>query len=193
MDLQQILDLVRDNGNAVYTLVATGAFWNSMLMPLFAGYAVQLGALEYWPTVAAVFAGGVVGDEVRFWLSRRFGPQLFDSMPRLRNGIQRAARVVDKHHWWMMFVYRYPHGIRGLAGFAFGLSTMPRGRFLALNLVSAAIWSNLLVGIGYGFAHVSDKALGAKRRSKNPKGRCRGRSCRACRRRKAPPRADPRR
>jgi membrane protein DedA with SNARE-associated domain len=160
MDLQQILDLVREQGNAIYILVATGAFWNSMLMPLFAGYAVHLGALDYWTTVLAVFAGGVIGDEVRFWLARRFGPQLFDSMPRFRNGIQRAARVVDKHQWWMMFVYRYPHGIRGLAGFAFGLSTMPRARFTALSIASAILWSNLLVGVGYAFAHISDKALG---------------------------------
>ena len=160
MDLQQILDLVREQGNAIYVLVATGAFWNSMLLPLFAGYAVHLEALGYWPTVAAVFAGGVIGDEVRFFLARRFGAQLFDAMPRLRVGIEKAARVVERHQWWMMFVYRYPHGVRGLAGFAFGLSNMPRWRFSALNVASAAVWANLLVGVGYGFAHVSDKALG---------------------------------
>lgn len=160
MDLQQILDLVREQGNAIYMLVATGAFWNSMLLPIFAGYAVHLEALAYWPTVAAVWFGGVVGDEVRFFLARRFGSQLFDAFPRLRTGIEKAARVVERHQWWMMFVYRYPHGIRGLAGFAFGLSSMPRWRFTALSFVSAGIWANLLVGIGYGFAHISDKALG---------------------------------
>jgi membrane protein DedA with SNARE-associated domain len=160
MDLQQILDLVREQGNAIYVLVATGAFWNSMLLPIFAGYAVHLDALAYWPTVAAVWFGGVAGDEVRFFLARRFGARLFDAFPRLRTGIEKAARVVDRHQWWMMFVYRYPHGIRGLAGFAFGLSTMPRWRFAALNVVSAAVWANLLVGVGFGFAHVSDKALG---------------------------------
>jgi membrane protein DedA with SNARE-associated domain len=160
MDLQQILDLVREQGNAIYTLVATGAFWNSMLLPIFAGYAVHLGALDYWTTVAAVWFGGVVGDEVRFFLARRFGSQLFEAMPRFRTGIEKAARVVERHQWWMMFVYRYPHGIRGLAGFAFGLSIMPRWRFTALNVVSAGIWANVLVGVGFGFAHVSDKALG---------------------------------
>lgn len=160
MDLQQILDLVREQGNAIYVLVATGAFWNSMLLPIFAGYAAHLEALGYWPTVAAVWFGGTVGDEVRFFLARRFGSQLFEAFPRMRAGIEKAARVVDRHQWWMMIVYRYPHGIRGLAGFAFGLSTMPRWRFTALNVVSACVWANVLVGVGYGFAHVSDKALG---------------------------------
>jgi membrane protein DedA with SNARE-associated domain len=37
---------------------------------------------------------------------------------------------------------------------------MPRWRFSALNVASACVWANLLVGVGYGFAHVSDKALG---------------------------------
>jgi membrane protein DedA with SNARE-associated domain len=160
MDVTQILELVRSQGNAIYALVASGAAWNSLLLPLFAGYAVQLEALAYWPTVAAVWAGGFAGDELRFWLARRYGSALFDQMPRIKSGVERAALVVDRHGWWLAFVYRYPHGIRGVAAFAFGLSRLPRLRFTALNFVSAGLWANATVGAGYAFAHLSDQALG---------------------------------
>ena len=160
MDLAQILDLIRSQGDAVYALIVSGSAWNSLLLPLFAGYAVKLEALAYVPTVAAVWAGGFLGDELRFWLSRRYGSSLFEQMPRIRAGVERAARVIDRHGDWLIFVYRYPHGIRGLAAFAFGLSQMARLRFTALNFVSAGVWANVVVGTGYAFGHLSDQALG---------------------------------
>lgn len=160
MDLAQILEIIRSQGNLAYGFVASYSASNSLLLPLFAGYAVHMDALSFWPTVLAVWIGGIAGDELRFWLGRRFGSALFESMPRIRKGVETSARLIDRHHWWMMFVYRYPHGIRGIAGFAFGMSNMPRWRFSMLNVPSAGIWALTLVGIGFGFSHVSDKALG---------------------------------
>lgn len=160
MDLAQILDLIRSQGDAVYALIVSGSAWNSLLLPLFAGYAAKLDALAYAPVVAAVWAGGFLGDELRFWLARRYGSALFEQMPRIRGGVERAARVIDRHGDWLVFVYRYPHGIRGLAAFAFGLSKMARLRYSALNFLSAGVWANLVVGTGYAFGHLSDKALG---------------------------------
>jgi len=155
LDLAQILDLIRSQGDAAYALIVSGSAWNSLLLPLFAGYAVKLDALAYVPTVAAVWAGGFLGDELRFWLARRYGSALFEQMPRIRAGVERAARVIDRHGSWLIFVYRYPHGIRGLA-----LSQMARLRFIVLNFLSAGVWANVVVGTGYAFGHLSDKALG---------------------------------
>ena len=160
MDLAYILELIRNQGDLAYGFVASYAASNSMLMPLFAGYAAHMEALSFWPTVIAVWIGGIAGDELRFWLGRSYGAKLFETMPKIRKGVETAARLIDRHHWWMMFIYRYPHGIRGFAGFAFGMSNMPRWRFTLLNIPSAAIWALVLVGIGYVFSEISDKALG---------------------------------
>ncbi len=37
----------------------------------------------------------------------------------------------------MILFHRYPHGIRGVAAFAYGLSRLPWSTFLALNFVAA--------------------------------------------------------
>ena len=60
----------------------------------------------------------------------------------------------------MILFHRYPHGIRGVAGFAYGMSQLPWSTFLALNFVAAGLRSCASVSVGYAFGHVSEKVLG---------------------------------
>ena len=160
MDLSAILELIRSHGDVVYGMIAAYAASNSLLLPLFAGYAVHLEVLAFWPTVACVWIGGVVGDEIRFEIGRRFGVTLFEAMPRVRKGVETAARLADRHQIWMAFAYRYPHLVRGFGGFAFGMSRISRLWFSVLNVLSAGVWAPVLVGAGFGFGHLSEQALG---------------------------------
>ncbi len=70
-----------------------------------------------------------------------------------------VTRLADKHYVWMILLHRFPHGIRGVAAFAYGLSRLPWSTFLALNLVGAALWACVVVGAGYAFGHVSEKVM----------------------------------
>ncbi len=160
MDLESILEIIRSHGDVVYLFLASYAASNSLLLPLFAGYAAQLGVISPGPAIACVWIGSVIGDQIRFAIGRRFGLALFDSLPRIRRGVEKAARLSDRHRWLMVIVCRYPHMVRSFAGFAFGMSRMPIGTFATLNVLSAAIWAPLLIGIGFAFGEVSEKALG---------------------------------
>ena len=70
-----------------------------------------------------------------------------------------AARLADRHYVWMILLHRYPHGIRGVAGFAYGMSQLPWSTFLALNFVAAGLWSCAVVSAGYAFGQVSEKVM----------------------------------
>jgi membrane protein DedA with SNARE-associated domain len=59
----------------------------------------------------------------------------------------------------MILLHRYPHGIRGVAGFAYGMSQLPWSTFLALNFVAAGLWSGATVSAGYAFGQVSEKMM----------------------------------
>ena len=59
----------------------------------------------------------------------------------------------------MILFHRYPHGIRGVAGFAYGISRLPWSTFLVLNFVAAGLWSCIVVSLGYAFGQVSEKVL----------------------------------
>jgi membrane protein DedA with SNARE-associated domain len=158
-DLASFLDLIRQHGDAVYSLMFAYASSHSLLLGLFAGYAAASGALSYATLIGVFWFGSFAGDVIRFWIGRRFGTRWFASFPRIERAIQTAAKLADRHYGWMILFHRYPHGIRGVAGFAYGMSQLSWSTFLALNFVAAGLWSGLVVSAGYAFGQVSEKLM----------------------------------
>jgi hypothetical protein len=78
---------------------------------------------------------------------------------KLERAVQTASRLADRHYVWMILFHRYPHGIRGVAGFAYGISQLPWPTFLALNFAAAGLWSCAIVSAGYAFGQVSEKVM----------------------------------
>lgn len=159
-DLSQLIEAVRQHGEVVYAFIFAYAASHALLMALFAGYAAQLGVLDLKMTIIHCFAGSFVGDVFRFWLARRYGDRVLARWPRIAAHAALVKRLVDRHALWLPLIHRFPYGIRGLGAFAFGLSKMPWGLFLVVNLAGAAIWAISMVLAGYAFGKVSDKVLG---------------------------------
>jgi len=158
-DLAGFLDLIRQHGDAAYTIMFAYAASHSLLLTLFAGYAAHSGALQLGTLIVVCWFGSFAGDAVRFWIGRRFGNQLIASIPRLERAVQMAARLADRHYVLMILFHRYPHGIRSIAGFAYGMSRLPWSTFLALNFAAAGLWSCTVVMAGYAFGQVSEKLM----------------------------------
>ena len=158
-DLASFLELIRQNRDAAYSFVFAFASSHSLLLTLFAGYAAFSGVFSLGSLIAVCWVGSFCGDVIRFWIGRRFGTQLFGRFPRLERAVQVAARLADRHHVWMILFHRYPHGLRGVAGFAYGLSRIPWPTFLALNFIAAGLWACAVVSAGYAFGRLSEKAM----------------------------------
>jgi membrane protein DedA with SNARE-associated domain len=158
-DLASFLDLVRQHGDVAYSFIFSYAASHSMLFTLFAGYAAHSGALNLGPLVAVCWLGSFAGDAVRFWIGRRFGTRLLARFPRLARSVNVAIRLAERQHVWMILLHRYPHGIRGVAGFAYGMSPMPWSTFLAFNCLAAGLWSSAVVAAGFAFGQLSEKLM----------------------------------
>jgi membrane protein DedA with SNARE-associated domain len=158
-DLASFIDLIRQHGNAAYSLTFAYAASHSLLLTLFAGYAAHSGALNFGTLIAVCWLGTFTGDVIRFWVGRRFGTRWLGSFPTLERAVQTAARLADRHYVWMILFHRYPNGIRSVAGFAYGISQLPWSTFLALNFVAAGLWSCAVVSAGYAFGEVSEKVM----------------------------------
>ena len=117
-DLTSFLELIRQPGDAAYSLMFAYASGHSLLFAMFAGYAAHAGALSVGPLIAVCWLGSFTGDVVRFWIGRRFGTRWLRSFPRLERAVDTAVQLASRHHVWMILIHRYPHGIRGVAGFA---------------------------------------------------------------------------
>lgn len=158
-DLASFLDLLRQHGDSAYALIFAFAASHSLLLTLFAGYASSSGALSLGTLIAVVWAGSFAGDAVRFWIGRRFGTRWLAPFPRLHRASQVVVRLADRYYVWLILLHRYPHGIRGVAGFAYGMSRLGWPTFLAFNFVAAGFWSGVILSAGHAFGQVSEKLM----------------------------------
>ena len=158
-DLASFFELLRLHGDEAYGLIFAFAASHSMLLTLFAGYASSSGSLDLGTLVAVVWAGSFLGDTIRFGIGRFFGTQWLSPFPRLQRSSQIVVRLVDRYYVWLILFHRYPHGIRGVAGFAYGMSRLSWPTFLAFNFVAAGLWSGVVLAAGHAFGQISEKLL----------------------------------
>jgi membrane-associated protein len=154
-----ILDLLAEYGLLFYGLLFLYTVAKSGSLPLFAGYAAHLGALDVALVSAATFSGGYLGDEVRFQLARRHGAAWLARRPRFSAAVARATGLLERHGRLYLFAYRYPKGLRTVGAFPVGLTTMPWSTFTGLNAASAGLWTLVMVGLGYGFGPWIDRMV----------------------------------
>jgi len=158
-DLASFLDLIRQHGETAYSFLFAYAASHSLLLALFGGYAAHSGALKLGPLLFACWSGSFVGDAVRFWIGRKYGTRLIARWPTIGPHLQTATRLADRHYIWMIMIHRFPHGIRGVAAFAYGMSRLSWPTFLVLNFFAAGLWAVSAVMAGYAFGHVSEKLM----------------------------------
>ncbi len=158
-DLASFLELLRLHGDEAYGLIFAFAGSHSLLLTLFAGYASSSGALDLGTLIAVVWAGSFLGDAMRFWIGRYFGNQWLSPFPRIHRTSQIVVQLVDRYYVWLILFHRYPHGIRGVAGFAYGMSRLPWPTFMAFNFVAAGLWSGAILSAGHAFGQISEKLM----------------------------------
>lgn len=158
-DLASFLELLRQHGDQAYGLIFAFAASHSLLLTLFAGYASSSGALDLGTLIAVVWAGSFLGDAIRFWIGRYFGNQWLSPFPRLLRTSQIVVRLVDHYYVWLILFHRYPHGIRGVASFTYGMSRLPWTTFMVFNFVAAGLWSGAILSAGYAFGQISEKLM----------------------------------
>ncbi|MBV9347141.1 MAG: DedA family protein [Pseudolabrys sp.] len=158
-DLASFLDVIRQHGEAAYSFLFAYAASHSLLLVLFGGYAAHSGALKLGTLIAVCWAGSFFGDVFRFWIGRKYGTGLLKRMPALERHVRIATRLAERHYVWMIMIHRFPHGIRGVAAFAYGMSRLSWPGFLALNFIAAGVWAVSVILIGYSFGQVSEKLM----------------------------------
>ena len=134
-----------------YWAVLAGALLEGESILLLAGLAAQQRTLSLPAVVAVGFVGAVIGDQVFFWIGRRFGTALIARWPRLQLRAQRVNWLLRRHHAWVIVGVRFTYGLRIAGPIVIGASSVPIRRFLLFNALGAAIWAPLVSGTGYWF------------------------------------------
>jgi len=157
--MDTLFQLLRDYGSAVYIILFLYCALKSGALPLFGGYAAQQGVLDpVWVAIAA-FSGGYLGDELRFFLARKYGDSLTNNRPKFKAWLNKAKLMLEHYGTAYIFLYRYPKGMRTIGAFPVGLTSLVWFKFTVLNAASAIAWVVILVGSGYAFGGAIDKAV----------------------------------
>jgi len=122
-------------------------------LTLLAGYAAGSGQLNLGGVMAAAAGGAVLGDNLGYWVGRRFGWQLLlragrllgrspDQLEQLRTAFLRRARL-------SVVLGRFVAVLRVLAGPMAGAVGMPYRAFVLCNLAGALLWSATMVTLAW--------------------------------------------
>ncbi|GAC30673.1 DedA family protein [Brumicola pallidula] len=158
--METILDIISDYGLLSYVILFSYCALKSGSLPLFAGIAAHMGALNLALVAAAVFFGGYLGDELRFYLGRKYGVENLSSNPRYQKSLHTAKLLLDRFGKVYIFLYRYPKGMRTIGSLPVALTDMSWRVFTMLNFASALTWTFALVGSGFLFGSALENIVG---------------------------------
>jgi membrane protein DedA with SNARE-associated domain len=154
--VDEVAQYIQNYGYLFYAITFLWTFLEGETFVIFAGaLAVPgLGDFEtppiniYWLILCA-WIGSFSGDQLYFFLGRRFGPPILRRFPRLRGGVQLAIDLLHKYHTLFILSYRYMYGVRNFASFGLGMSELRWPRFAMLNFLAAFLWANSFAWGGY--------------------------------------------
>jgi membrane protein DedA with SNARE-associated domain len=146
---------------ALQNLVSTNGYWvialivglESMGIPLpgetilvlAAIYAAADPTLNIWLVIAAATVGSILGDNLGYWIGKRYayallmryGRHIGMSVPRIKLG----QYLFRQHGGLVVFLGRFIALLRILAAFLAGVNHMPWRNFLLANAAGAILWA----------------------------------------------------
>ncbi|MBF0127126.1 MAG: DedA family protein [Magnetococcales bacterium] len=156
--MDTLLKILEEYG---YWVLFIGTFLEGETILLVAGYAASLGWLSLPLCILSAFGGTFSGDQLYFFLGRRFGRKLMPNRSRQwRRRITLVLYLLNKYDTWFILSFRFIYGVRNVTPFAVGMSRVPTYRFFLLNFLAAAVWAISFGTAGYWFGRSIEQFIG---------------------------------
>lgn len=152
--MSHVHQLVNDYGAWIYALIFAWTFFEGETFVLFAGLAASKGYLDWGGVFFAAWLGSFAGDQLYFWIGRRWGTALLGRVPRWQASVQSSLGWLKRYDTWFILSFRFIYGVRNFASFAMGMSGLAPARFASLNLGAAFVWALAFSGFGFLFGQV---------------------------------------
>jgi membrane protein DedA with SNARE-associated domain len=118
-------------------------------------YAGTTHRLDIQFVIVAAAAGAIAGDNVGFWIGRRFGSDFVhrqSHLLRLNAARLKIGRYLfHRHGGKVVFFGRFFAGLRTLAALLAGINWMPWWRFLSFNVAGGILWAMVFGTSAYVF------------------------------------------
>ncbi|GAA0487570.1 MULTISPECIES: DedA family protein [Tatumella] len=132
-----------------YLALLIGCMAEGETFVLLGGIAANKGLLHFAGVVAAAMAGGIIGDQLLYWLGRRYGSRLLAKFSNHQDKVTRASQLIHRYPSLFVIGVRFMYGFRIIGPIIIGSSQLSPRRFLIFNIIGAFIWALLFVSLGY--------------------------------------------
>lgn len=102
-----------------------------------------------WILIASAWLGSYAGDQLWFFLGRRYGVRAVRRVRGAERRLASAIGFVDRYGDLFVLSFRFVYGIRNVASAACGITGMSHIRFAVLNFIAAGIWASGFVAAGW--------------------------------------------
>lgn len=148
-----------------YVVTFLWTFFEGETFVIFGGMFAQRGVFRIDLLIFCAWIGSFCGDQLYFFIGRRYGRQLIRKFPRFETRVNSALGWMHRYNTGFILMYRFIYGVRNVSSFALGMSELSWPRFLMLNFIGAGIWANSFAGFGYLYGealgeHLADSASG---------------------------------
>jgi membrane-associated protein len=148
------------SGGIVGYLVVLAAAAGDVVIPIVpsetilitAGILAAKGTMSIWLVIPAAAAGAVLGDNISYWLGRRFGARIARRVFRSDEGRARLAwaqSAIHRRGIVLVIMGRFIPGGRTASTFAAGTLEMRYARFFAADVCAGLIWAVYAALLGY--------------------------------------------
>lgn len=146
MSPEALNELIRSYG---YFAILIGTFLEGETILILGGLAAHMGFLELPWVMAAALTGSFTGDQLYFYIGRRYGPKIIARRLSWQESAEKVYRHLHRHKNLLILSFRFFYGLRNVTPFAVGAARISRSRFFVLNLIGAVIWAVVFATAGY--------------------------------------------
>lgn len=122
-----------------------------------AGLLAAQGHLSITGLMLGVFIAAVIGDTVGYAFGKKVGPSIFareKSVLFSPENLAKAQHFYEKYGPRTIIIARFVPVVRTFAPIVAGIGNMDYKKFLRYNVIGAALWVVIVIGLGYGFGRV---------------------------------------
>jgi len=144
-----------------YIAILVGTAFEGETIMIMDGFSAHRGYLKLLPwVVLAGFVGNFIQNQAFFFVGQRYGNRTVEKHPDWKPRLQQVRSWLAGYQSALIVGLRFVPGFRAVGGVAIGMSDVPGGRFVVLNLIGAALWAVVIGALGYLCGHVLELLLG---------------------------------